>query len=176
MVARCAVLTRPPSARFHSGAYDCFAAICRIVSRLRPCGDGVLKEPWAAGAAPAGGSSSPGHSAAAVPVGLWNPPFPNMGFCSRPGEDPNAWKHFGPKPARPDTQSPHQAVWAARDSGTGITGGGSEEAAIWRTPVSPIRGWTSVTLKINTQSNPINLPRSGKVWKPVWPLGCKSGS
>ena len=35
--------------------------------------------------------------------------------------------------------------------------GGSEEAAIWRTPVSPIRGWTSVTFKINTQSNPINL-------------------
>ena len=53
----------------------------------------------------------------------WNPPFPNMGFYSRPGEDPNAWKHFGPKPPRPDTQGPHQDVLAARDSGTGITGG-----------------------------------------------------
>ena len=90
-VTRCADSTRFPPARFHSGAYDCFAAICRIVSRLRPCGDGFFKEPWAAGAAPAGGSSSPGHSAAAVPTGLRNPPFPNMGFCSRPGEDPNAF-------------------------------------------------------------------------------------
>ena len=90
-------MIRPP-ARFHSGAHDCFAAISRIVSRLRPCGDGVLEELWAAGAAPAGGSSSPEHSAAAVPAGLRNPPFPNMEFCSRPGEDPNAWKHFGPEP------------------------------------------------------------------------------
>jgi len=43
------------------------------------------------------GSSSPGHSAAAVPVGLLGPPIHNMGLCSRPGEDPNAWKQFGPE-------------------------------------------------------------------------------
>jgi hypothetical protein len=24
----------------------------------------------------------------------------NMGLCSRPGEDPNTWKHFGPEPIR----------------------------------------------------------------------------
>ena len=35
---------------------------------------------------------------AAVPVGLLGPPIHNMGPCSRPGEDPNAWKQFGPKP------------------------------------------------------------------------------
>jgi hypothetical protein len=40
------------------------------VSRPRPCGDGALWEIWAAGASHAGGSSSPGHSAAAVLVGL----------------------------------------------------------------------------------------------------------
>ena len=25
------------------------------------------------------------------------PPFHNMGLCSRPGEDPNAWTQFGPE-------------------------------------------------------------------------------
>ena len=34
--------------------------------------------------------------------------------------------------------------------------------SIWRTPVSPIRGWTSVTLKINTQSNSIQSNQSIK--------------
>ena len=29
-------------------------------------------------------------------VGLLGPPIHNMGLCSRPGEDPNAWKQFGP--------------------------------------------------------------------------------
>jgi hypothetical protein len=29
--------------------------------------------------------------------GYWDPPVHNMGSCSRPGEDPNAWKPFGPK-------------------------------------------------------------------------------
>jgi hypothetical protein len=27
--------------------------------------------------------------------GYWGPPIHNMGPCSRPGEDPNAWKQFG---------------------------------------------------------------------------------
>jgi len=29
---------------------------------------------------------------------LWGPPNHNMGLCSRPGEDPNAWKQFGHEP------------------------------------------------------------------------------
>jgi hypothetical protein len=47
---------------------------------------------------PAGGSCAPGHSAAAVPVGATGVPAHNTGPCSRPGEDLNAWKLFGPKP------------------------------------------------------------------------------
>jgi hypothetical protein len=61
-------------------------------------------EIWAAGASHAGGSSSPGHSAAAVQRGYWVPPIHNIelliGLCSRPGEDPNAWKQFEPEPTR----------------------------------------------------------------------------
>jgi hypothetical protein len=45
----------------------------------------------------AGGSSSPGHSVAAVQRGYWGPPIHNMGLCGWPGEDPNAWKQFGPE-------------------------------------------------------------------------------
>jgi len=30
--------------------------------------------------------------------GYWGPLIHNMGLCSRPGEDPNAWKQFGPDP------------------------------------------------------------------------------
>ncbi len=45
----------------------------------------------------AGGSSSPGHSAAAVQRGFWGPPIHNMGLCGRPGKDPNTWKQFGPE-------------------------------------------------------------------------------
>ena len=40
---------------------------------------------------------SPGHSAAAVQTGYWGPAIHNMGLCCRPGEDPNAWKQFGPE-------------------------------------------------------------------------------
>ena len=32
----------------------------------------------------------------AVLVKLLGPPIHNMGPCSRPGEDPNVWKQFGP--------------------------------------------------------------------------------
>ena len=32
------------------------------------------------------------------PFGYWGPPIHNMGPCSRPGEDPSAWKQFGPEP------------------------------------------------------------------------------
>jgi hypothetical protein len=45
-----------------------------LVSHMRPCGDGALWEIWAAGASHAGGSSSSGHSAAAVPMGLLGSP------------------------------------------------------------------------------------------------------
>ena len=30
-------------------------------------------------------------------LGLLGSPYHNMGSCSRPGGDPNAWKHFGPE-------------------------------------------------------------------------------
>jgi hypothetical protein len=30
--------------------------------------------------------------------GYWGPLIHNMGPCSRPGEDHNAWKQFGPEP------------------------------------------------------------------------------
>ena len=33
-------------------------------------------------------------------MGILGPPIHNMGPCSRPGEDPNAWKQFGPEPTR----------------------------------------------------------------------------
>ena len=60
-----------PFLPLHFQAEDdvCSAALCRIVSRPRPCGDGALWEIWAVGASHAGGSSSSGHSAAAVPAG-----------------------------------------------------------------------------------------------------------
>ena len=71
--AEVAAKTHPPLPFFplHFQAEDdvCFAALCRIVSRPRPCGDGALWEIWAVGASHAGGSSSSGHSAAAVPAG-----------------------------------------------------------------------------------------------------------
>jgi hypothetical protein len=80
------------------------------VSHLQPCGDGApqttqdchndIWEIWAAGASHAADSSSPGHSFAAVQKGYLDPPIHNMGLCSRLGEDPNTWKHFGPGPIR----------------------------------------------------------------------------
>jgi len=54
------------------------------VNHPRPCGDGALWEIWAAGASHAGGSSSPGHSAALSHWGYWGPPIHTMGLCSRP--------------------------------------------------------------------------------------------
>jgi hypothetical protein len=36
------------------------------------------------------------QGATGVPV----PPIHNMGFCSRLGESPNTWKHFGPEPTQ----------------------------------------------------------------------------
>jgi len=79
-------------------------------------------EIWAAGASHAGDSSSSGHSAAAVQRGYWGPPIHNMGLCSRPGEDPNTWKHFGPEPIRaiePQHRPPGQRFWK-QDYGWGV--------------------------------------------------------
>ena len=77
----------------------------------------------------------------------------NMGSCGRLGESPNTWKHFGsePKPyfcaflsRKEPTQARNSVIsvllrqetvtwggwtWAAMDSGTRITGGGSGHAA-----------------------------------------------
>ena len=76
--------------------------ISKLVSHLRPCGDGApqtahdIWEIWAAGASHAGDSASPEHSAAAFQRGYWGPLIHNMGLCSRPVEDHKTWNHFGP--------------------------------------------------------------------------------
>jgi len=155
----------------HDERYS-FAALCRIVRRPRPCGDGALWEIWAAGASPAGGSTPSGHSAAAVPAGddgrgisvlclfqpgpggtgettlnspwgHWGPPFHNMGLCGRPGGDPNAWKHFGPEPD-PGRRALHKAPGWRGILGEGLRGGGPGRPPFWRTLVSPVRDWTPV--------------------------------
>ena len=127
-----------------------------LVSHPRPCGDGApqtthdIWEIWAAGASNAGGSSSPGHSAAAVQRGYWGPPIHNMGLCSRPGEDHNAWKLFGPEPTRaiePQHRLPVQR-WIL---GGGLRGGGPGRPPFWRTLKESSTGLGLVTLKINTQ-------------------------
>jgi hypothetical protein len=52
----------------------------------------------------------------------------NMGLCSRPGEDPNDWKQFGPE----TTWASSVPVWVGRLGGDGFWvrdydyGGGSE--------------------------------------------------
>ena len=50
------------------------------VSELFAALDGALWEIWAAGASHAGGSSSPRHSAAAVPLGLLGSPYSQYGI------------------------------------------------------------------------------------------------
>jgi len=82
------------------------------------------------------GPGGTGETTLDSPWGHRGPPFHNMGLCGRPGGDPNAWKHFGPEPD-PDSRALHKAVWAARDSGTGITGGvrvGRHFGARWLVP------------------------------------------
>jgi hypothetical protein len=70
-----------------------------------------------------------------------------MGFCDRPGEDPNPWKQFGP-----ETTSLYvlcrqrKAAWASMDSGWGITGGGRPPC--WRTLKESCKGLGSVSLKV----------------------------
>ena len=58
-----------------------------------------------------------------------------MGSCGRLGESPNTWKHFGPDPTQAqysvnsvlvrETVTWGGWTWAAMDSGSRITGGGS---------------------------------------------------
>jgi hypothetical protein len=85
-----------------------------------------------------------------------------MGFCSRLGESPNTWKHFGPEPTqvlnsvisvllralRQETATWGGWTWAA-DSGTGITGGGPGYAALLAHAEGALYGTElgSVTLK-----------------------------
>ena len=83
-----------------------------------------------------------------------------MGFCSRLGESPNTWKHFGQAPTqvlnsvisvllRQETATWEGVTWAAMDSGTGITGGGSGYAAMLAHAEGALYGTElgSVTLK-----------------------------
>jgi hypothetical protein len=83
-----------------------------------------------------------------------------MGFCSRLGESPNTWKHFGPAPTqvlnsvisvllRQETATWGGCDLGALDSGTGITGGGSGYAALLAHAEGALYGTElgSVTLK-----------------------------
>jgi hypothetical protein len=108
----------------------------------------------------AGGSSSPGHSAAADPVGLLGPPIHNMGLCSRPREDPNACKQFGPEPTwaiEPRYRPPGQQ-WIP---GEGLRGGVPSRSPFWRTPEESCKGLGSVTLKNKHSTHTLHLRSIG---------------
>ena len=86
---------------------------------------------------------SPGHSAVALPVGLLPPPYSQwyMGPCSRPGREPNAWKHRAIEPRyRPPGQ--------ARDSVSGTPRVESNHKSRTRA-----RGWAG-DLKNRRQDTP----------------------
>jgi len=54
-------------------------------------------ENWTTGAS----HSDDSFSLGLLPTrGYWGPPIHNMGFCSRFGESPNTWRHFGPAPTQ----------------------------------------------------------------------------
>ena len=72
-------------------------------------------------------------------------PIHNMGLCSRPKEDPNAWKQFGP------TRAIEPWHWQPGILGGGLRGGGPGRSPFWRTLEESCKGLGSVTLKINTQ-------------------------
>jgi hypothetical protein len=84
----------------------------------------------------------------------------NMGFCSRLGESPNTWKHFGPEPTQVLNSvisvllRQETATWGGLDLGSagvwrGITGGGSGYAGILAHAGGALYGTElgSVTLK-----------------------------
>jgi hypothetical protein len=58
---------------------------------------GLLWEIWAAGAPTRVALLLRDIQLRLSQWGYWGPPNHNMGPCIRPGEDPNAWKQFGPK-------------------------------------------------------------------------------
>ena len=72
--------------------------------------------------------------------GYWGPPVHNMGPCSRPGEDPSAWKQFGPEPTWAISAVPE---WVGPVLGRLVSEGfwvadywwGSVRPPFWRTPV-----------------------------------------
>ena len=71
-------------------------------------------------------------------LGLLGSPYHNMGSCSRPGGDPNAWKHFGPE-LDPGMGAFHKAPGQRGILGGGLRGGGPGRPPFWRTLVSPTR-------------------------------------
>ena len=85
-------------------------------------------------------------------LGLLGSPYHNMGSCSRPGGDPNAWKHFGPE-LDPGMGAFHKAPGQRGILGRGLRGGGPGRPPFWRTLISPTERWgrTPVSLKINTR-------------------------
>ncbi len=134
------------------------------MSHPRPCGDGApqtthdIWEIWAAGAFNAGGSSSPGHSAAAVQRGYWGPPIHNMGLSSRPGEDSSAWKQFGPEPTRaiePRHRPPGQR-WILDG---GLRGRGPGRPPFWRTLEESCKGLGSLKYYLKNKHSTHTPPK-----------------
>jgi hypothetical protein len=114
-----------------------------LVSRPRSSNDGALWEIWAAGASHAGGSSSPGHSDAAVPVGLRVPLFTIWDPVAGPGRTPMPGNNSGLSQILPIARviEPQYRPPGQREIlDEGLRGGGPGRPPFWRTPVSPIRG------------------------------------
>ena len=79
--------------------------------------------------------------------GYWGPLIHSMGPCSRPGEDPNALKQFGPEPGPSSSES--LGIVLLRNEGfwMGNYVGGGGQPPFWRTLIGPVRGLTPGHLK-----------------------------
>ena len=91
----------PPLPRYMTTKYQ--VPSTKLVSCSRLCSDGNpqtahdIWENWTTGAS----HSDDSFSLGLLPTrGYWGPPIHNMGFCSRFGESPNTWRHFGPAPTQ----------------------------------------------------------------------------
>ena len=112
-------------------------------------------EIWAAGASHAGGSSSPGHSAAVVPVnsvGLLGSPYSQIWDpVAGPGRTPMPRNNSG----RSHLGNGAVSEWVGRLGSEGFWvgeyGGSPSRSPFWRTPEESGKGLGSVSLKINTQ-------------------------